>query len=99
MLQQVKEGMQQKLRKCVEVQEHKEERKRDTSRITYVTRRVQEHYSWGCKQKKIGQDTEQNHYQNEIVDQTKVKIEIRVRSLRRHPNVSPSTAINVKEVI
>ena len=65
----------------MEVQEHKEERKRDTSRITYVTRRVREHYSWGCKQKKIGQDAEQNHYQNEIVDQTKVKNEIRVRSL------------------
>ena len=67
--QQVKEGMQQKLRKYVKVQEHKEERKRDTSHITYVTCREQEHYY----KEKIGQDTEQNHYQNEIVDQTKVK--------------------------
>ena len=83
--QQVKKGMQQKLRKCVEVQEHKEERKRDTSHITYVTCREQEHH---CKEK-IGQDTEQNHYQNDIVDQTKVKNEIRVRSL---PKTSKRTS-------
>jgi predicted Zn-ribbon and HTH transcriptional regulator/DNA-directed RNA polymerase subunit N (RpoN/RPB10) len=87
--QQAKKRMQQNLMEYVEVQGNKEENKRDTRHITCFTCGERGHYSWDCKEKRIGQDTEQNPHQTKIVDHTGVKSEIKIMSF---PRTSKSTS-------